>query len=632
VPYTASNEPSTAAVGALPNLATKLSGRAAAGGGAEAGYSRREPARRPRFDAVVCRRVLWRLLRGYLRPYARQIATIVVFQLMATIASLFLPSINGDIIDGGVATGDTTYILQMGGVMLAVAGFQIACQITAVYVGAKVAMGYGRDLRAGIFHHVGRLSASEVGTIGAPSLITRTTNDVQQIQILVLMSMTLLVMAPIMCVGGIVMAVREDLALSRLLLVAVPVLAGSIGLLISRMIPKFRAMQPKIDGLNRVLREQITGMRVVRAFVREPAEHDRFEVGNGELTAIALQIGKLQALMWPTVMLVFNASSIAVMWFGSHGIADGSLEVGALTAYLAYLIQILVAVMMTTFMSTMIPRAAVCAERIVEVLDTTPGVAPPAKPTAPAAATGEVEFRGVEFRYPGAATPVLSELTFTARPGQITAIIGATGAGKTTLLELIPRLADPTAGSVWIDGVDVRERDPDELWGRIGMVPQRSYLFTGTIASNLRFGKPDATDDELWAALDIAQGRDFVEQMPQQLDTPIAQGGTNVSGGQRQRLAIARALVRNPAVLLLDDAFSALDLATEARLRAALAPRIANVAVILVAQRIASIRDADQILVIDAGKLVGVGTHAELVTRCPTYAEIVTSQTEEHAA
>jgi len=446
------------------------------------------------------------------------------------------------------------------------------------------------------------------------------------------MSVTMLVMAPIMCIGGIVMAVREDLELSRLLLVCIPVLGGSIGFLISRMIPRFRAMQPKIDTVNRVLREQITGMRVIRAFVREPAEAGRFEEANGELTAITLRIGKLQALMWPTVMLVFNASSIAVMWFGSHGVADGTLEIGALTAYLAYLIQILVAVMMTTFMSIMIPRAAVCAERIVEVLDTEPAVAPPAAPVAPAAETGEVELRGVEYRYPGAAAPVLADLSFTARPGQVTAIIGATGAGKTTLLELIPRLGDPTAGAVLIDGVDVRRRDPEALWARIAMVPQRAYLFTGTVATNLRFGRPDATDEELWAALELAQAADFVRELPQRLDAPIAQGGTNVSGGQRQRLAIARALLRDAGVFIFDDSFSALDLATEARLRAALAPRLARATVIVVAQRIASIRRADQILVLDGGRLVGAGSHAQLMQACPTYVEIVTSQTEEQEA
>ena len=573
--------------------------------------------------------MLLRLLRTYLRPYRTELAIIVVLQLAATIASLYLPSINGRIIDRGVATGDTTYILERGGMMLAIAAVQIACSIAAVWFGARVAMSYGRDLRAGIFEHVGRLSAREVGKVGAPSLITRTTNDVQQVQMLVLMSVTMLVMAPIMCIGGIVMALREDVTLSKLLLVCVPALAASIGLIIGRMIPKFRVMQPKIDTVNRVLREQITGMRVMRAFVREPVEASRFDVANGELTDIALRIGKLQAMMWPTVMLVFNASSVAVLWFGSKQIAAGALEIGSLTAYLAYLIQILVAVMMTTFISIMIPRAAVCAERIVEVLDMKPQVAPPAAPVVPAQLTGTVELRGVEYRYESATAPVLSDISFVARPGEITAIIGSTGAGKSTLLDLVPRLADPTAGTVLVDGVDVRQRAPEELWARIGMVPQRAYLFTGTVASNLRFGNPDATDDQLWAALEVAQAKDFVEKMPERLEAPIAQGGTNVSGGQRQRLAIARALLRDPAVLLLDDSFSALDLATESRLRTALAPRLANTAVIVVAQRVASIRHAHQIIVLDAGRIVGKGTHDALVTSCPTYAEIVTSQTEE---
>jgi len=576
--------------------------------------------------------MLVRLLRTYLRPYLRPLGIVVVLQLLSAIATLALPSLNGDIIDRGVAVGDVGFILVHGGLMLALAGFQIACAIAAVYVGARVAMGYGRDLRGAVFHHVGRLSAREVGKIGAPSLITRTTNDVQQVQILVLMTVTMFVTAPIMCVGGIVMALREDLVLSRLLLVCIPVLGGSIGMVIALMVPKFRAMQPKIDTVNRLLREQITGMRVVRAFVREPAEVSRFEDANAQLTAIALAVGRLQALMWPTVMLVFNVSSAAVLWFGARRVADGALETGALIAYISYLMQILMAVMMTTFLSMIIPRAAVCAERILEVLDMTPAVAPPARPVTPASRAGVVELRGVEYRYPGAAAPVLSDISFTARPGQITAIVGSTGAGKTTLLELIPRLGDPTAGAVLVDGVDVRERDPEDLWSQIGMVPQRSYLFTGTIASNLRFGKPDATDDELWAALEIAQGKEFVAALPQGLETPIAQGGTNVSGGQRQRLAIARALLRAPSVFLFDDAFSALDLATEARLRAALRPRIRQAAVIVVAQRVASIRDADQILVLDGGTLVGRGTHAELLATCPTYAEIVASQLREDEA
>jgi ATP-binding cassette subfamily B protein len=493
-------------------------------------------------------------------------------------------------------------------------------------------MAFGRDLRGVLFHHVGRLSAREVGKFGAPSLITRTTNDVQQVQMLVLMSATMFVMAPIMCAGGVVMALRGDLSLSRLLLVCIPALAGSVGLILSRMIPRFRAMQPKIDAVNRVLREQITGMRVVRAFVSEPAEASRFEAANEDLTAIALRVGGLQAHIFPTVMLVFNASSVAVLWFGGHRVGEGSLEVGALIAYLSYLMQILMSVMMTTFLAIMIPRAAVCAERIGEVLDTAPAIAAPASPRAPAAETGVVELRDVEYRYPGATAPVLAGISFVARPGEVTAIIGSTGAGKTTLLELIPRLGDPTAGAVLVDELDVREREPEALWARIGMVPQRAYLFSGTVAGNLRFGDPDATDEQLWAALEIAQARDFVAALPGGLDAPIAQGGTNLSGGQRQRLAIARALVRNPGVFIFDDSFSALDLATESRLRAALAARTRDATVILVAQRVASIRDAHQILVLDGGKLVGRGTHAELLKSCPTYLEIVTSQTEAEDA
>ena len=576
--------------------------------------------------------MLWRLLKTYLRPYWRSLAIVVVLQLIGTLALLYLPSLNGDIIDMGVARGDASYILTTGGVMLAIAAGQIACSIAAVYVGARLAMSYGRDLRGAIFHHVGLLSAREVGKVGAPSLITRTTNDVQQVQMLVLMLVTMFVNVPIMCIGGIVMALHEDLTLSRLLVVCIPVLAGCMGLIIARMIPLFRKLQPKIDTLNRVLREQITGMRVVRAFVREPAEAARFEGANEDLTATAVRLGKLQAMMFPIVMLVFNASSVAVLWFGAKRIDGGSLEVGALTAYLSYLMQILVAVMISTFMAVMIPRAAVCAERIIEVLDMPPTIAPPAAPVVPSALTGTVELRGVEYRYPGAAAPVLADISFTARPGEVTAIIGSTGAGKTTLLELIPRLSDPTAGTVLVDGTDVREREPEELWSRLGMVPQRAYLFTGTVASNLRFGNPDATDEQLWAALEVAQAKDFVEAMPERLDAPIAQGGTNVSGGQRQRLSIARALLREPTVFLFDDSFSALDLATEAKLRTALRSRTANAAVILVAQRVASIVDADQILVIDGGKIVGRGTHAELLAANATYQEIVSSQAEDREA
>lgn len=579
--------------------------------------------------------MLGRLLRRYLAPYKKDIALVVLLQLIGTVATLYLPSLNADIIDRGVATGDVAYILELGAVMLGISLVQIVCSLAAVYTGTKVAMAYGRDLRGAIFHHVGALSTREVGKIGAPSLITRTTNDVQQLQMLVVMGVTMLVMAPIMCVGGIVMALREDLQLSKLLLVSVPALAASIGVIVGKMIPQFREMQPRIDGVNRILREQITGMRVVRAFVREPVETARFETANHELTENAMRVGRLQALMFPTVMLVFNASSVAVLWFGAKQIDAGALEVGALIAYLSYLMQILFSVMMTTFMAVMIPRAAVCAERIVEVLDLEPRVAAPAAPVAPVAGSdqaGVVELRGVEYRYPGAEKPVLGDLSFIARPGEVTAIIGSTGAGKTTLLELIPRLGDPSAGTVLVDGVDVRQREPEELWARLGMVPQRPYLFSGTIASNLRFGNPGATDDELWAALEVAQAKDFVEAMPQKLEAPIAQGGTNVSGGQRQRLSIARALLRNPGVFLFDDAFSALDLATEARLRAALRHRTASATVLLVAQRVASVIDAAQILVLDGGRLVGRGTHKELLETCPTYAEIVSSQLQSKEA
>ena len=575
--------------------------------------------------------MLSRLLGRFLRPYLRPLAAIVVLQLIATIASLYLPGLNAHIIDRGVTTGDTTFILTTGGQMLAIAGLQIACTITAVLFGAKVAMGYGRDMRAAIFHHIGGFSAREVGKFGAPSLITRTTNDVQQIQMLVLMVCTMLVTSPIMCVGGIVMALRQDVALSKLLLIAVPLLAGAVGFIISRMVPQFRAMQVRLDTVSRVLREQINGMRVVRAFVRERAEATRFDHANAELTENTLAVGKLQALMFPTVMLVFNASSVAVLWFGSHNIADGHLQIGALTAFLSYLMQILVAVMIATFMSIMIPRAAVCADRIAEVLDTESSVVPPASPVIPDV-RGTVEFRAAEYRYPGAELPVLSRIAFSAQPGQSTAIIGGIGAGKTTLLDLIPRLIDTTSGQVIVDGVDVRELDLEALWSRIGMVPQRPYLFSGTIATNLRYGNPSATDDELWAALEIAQGRDFVEAMPDKLDAPIAQGGTNVSGGQRQRLSIARALLRKPSIFLFDDSFSALDLATEARLRVALRPHTVAATVIMVAQRVASIIDADQIIVLDAGAIVGLGTHAELMRTCATYVEIVRSQQGEAAA
>ncbi|MFG1821581.1 ABC transporter ATP-binding protein [Microbispora bryophytorum] len=570
--------------------------------------------------------MLSRLLRTYLRPYSPALTAVVLFQLVGTIASLYLPSLNADIIDQGVATGDTGYILATGGWMLTVSLVQIACSIAAVYHGARVAAGFGRDVRSAVFHRVSGFSQREVAEFGAPSLITRNTNDVQQIQMLVVMTCTMLVAAPIMGVGGIIMALRQDVGLSWLMLVCVPVLLVSIGLIVFRMVPQFRAMQTRIDVVNQVLREQLSGIRVVRAFVREREEIHRFAQANDELTGTALRVGRLTALIFPTVMLILNASSVAVLWFGSARVDSGEMQVGALTAFLMYLMQILMSMMMATFISIMIPRAAVCAERIAEVLDTESSVRPPERPVRQVDRRAELELRDVEFRYPGAQAPVLSGVSFHVTAGRTTAIIGSTGSGKTTLLSLVPRLFDATSGAVLIDGADVRDLDPQMLWTRIGLVPQKPYLFTGTVASNLRYGNPDATDEELWQALEIAQARDFVEAMPEGLQAPIAQGGTNVSGGQRQRLSIARALVAEPEIYLFDDSFSALDLTTDAKLRAALRPHTADAAVVIVAQRVSTIADADQIVVLDDGVVVGIGTHDELLDSCPTYVEIVESQ------
>jgi ATP-binding cassette subfamily B protein len=486
-------------------------------------------------------------------------------------------------------------------------------------------MAFGRDLRSAIFHRVGTFSAREVNAFGAPSLITRTTNDVQQVRMLVVMSATMMVAAPIMCVGGIVMALRQDVGLSWLMLVSVPALVVAIGLIVRRMIPRFRVMQVRIDGVNRVLREQITGVRVVRAFVRERHETRRFAQANSDLTLTALQAGRLMVMIFPTVMLILNASSVAVLWFGAARVDSGQMQIGSLTAFLAYLLQILMAVMMATFMAVMIPRASVCADRIGEVLATDSSVTPPVAPVTAVAGRGSVELRDVEMRYPGADAAVLRGVSWRAGPGTTTAIVGGTGTGKTTLVSLIPRLFDVTAGAVLIDGVDVRDLDPDLLWSRVGLVPQRPYLFTGTVASNLRYGNPHAGDAELWEALDIAQARDFVEEAGG-LEAAVTQGGTNVSGGQRQRLCIARALVRRPEVYLFDDSFSALDLATDARVRAALKSVTADAAVVIVAQRVSTIVDADQIVVLDGGTVVGLGTHDDLLVECPTYAEIVESQ------
>ncbi|WP_377640223.1 ABC transporter ATP-binding protein [Oryzobacter terrae] len=570
--------------------------------------------------------MLYRLVRTHLRPYAVPLGVLLALQLVATLASLYLPSLNGRIIDEGVAVGDTGFILTAGMGMLAVSFVQILATIAATRIGAQTAASLGRDVRSSVFRRVGDFSAQELSRFGAPTLISRSTNDVTQVQTVVYMGLAMMVSAPIMMVGGIVMALREDVGLSWLVAVAVPALAVAIGLVIRRMVPHFKAMQKSVDSVNRILREQITGVRVVRAFVREDVERERFGGANETYTATATAVGRLMALAFPLVMVIFNASTVAVLWFGAVRVDDGSMQIGALTAFMAYLIQILMSVMMATFMAMMIPRATVSAGRIQEVLDTESSVHLPEQPQRIPAGPVAVELRGVSFAYPGAESPVLREVSIRCEPGTTTAVVGSTGAGKTTLLGLVPRLHDATGGQVLVGGVDVRDADPEDLWSHLGLVPQRPYLFTGTVASNLRYGDPDATDDELWEALRIAQGEDFVRAMPDGLESPIAQGGTNVSGGQRQRLAIARALVSKADVYLFDDAFSALDVATDARLRAALRPVTREATVVVVAQRVSTIIHADRIVVLDDGEVVGQGTHDELLASCPTYVEIVESQ------
>ncbi|MBB5103312.1 ABC transporter ATP-binding protein [Streptomyces spectabilis] len=577
--------------------------------------------------------MLIRLLRTHLGPYKKPIALLVLLQFLQTCASLYLPTLNADIIDKGVVKGDTGYILSFGAVMLAVTVVQMACNIGAVLYGARTSAEVGRDLRSAVFDRVQSFSAREMGQFGAPTLITRTTNDVQQVQTLVLMAFTLMVSAPIMCVGGIVMALGQDVPLSGVLLAVVPVLGISVSLIVRRLRPLFRTMQERLDTVNRVLREQITGNRVIRAFVRDGYEKERFRGANGELTEVSLASGKLLALMFPVVMTVVNLSSIAVVWFGAHRIDSGDMEIGALTAFLAYLLQIVMAVMMATFMFMMIPRAEVCAERIQEVLDTEASVVPPAEPVRELRGHGHLELRDAGFRYPGAEEPVLKGIDLTARPGETTAVIGSTGSGKSTLLSLVPRLMDVTEGEVLVNGVAVSAVEPALLARTVGLVPQKPYLFAGTVASNLRYGNPDATDDELWHALEVAQAKGFVESLEEGLDAPIAQGGTNVSGGQRQRLSIARTLVQRPEIYLFDDSFSALDYATDAALRSALARETREATVVIVAQRVSTIRDADRIVVLDEGRVVGVGRHHELMDDNETYREIVLSQlTEAEAA
>jgi ATP-binding cassette, subfamily B, multidrug efflux pump len=576
--------------------------------------------------------MLIRLLKTYLDRYRKPLLAVLGLQFVQATASLYLPSLNAKIIDRGVSTGNTGYIWSTGLLMLGITLVQITFAVGAVYFGSQAAMGFGRDVRSGLFHQVTGYSAKEVSMFGAPSLITRITNDVQQVQLLVLMACTMLLAAPITAIGGVVMALREDSGLSWILVVSVPTLAVCLALVISRMVPQFRLMQVRIDGVNRVLREQIIGIRVVRAFVREPDERDRFAKVNQDVTDTALVAGRLMALMFPTVTIILNVSNVAVLWLGANRIGSGHMTIGSLVAFLVYLTQILMAVMMATFIAVLAPRAAVSAERIQEVLDTPSSVVTPAHPVTELAVRGSLELRHAGFSYPGAASPVLHDISFTASAGQTTAIVGSTGSGKTTLIGLVPRLFDATGGAVLVDGVDVRDADPDALRNRIGLVPQKPYLFSGTVASNLRYGKPDATDEELWEALTIAQARDFVERMPGGLDAEIVQGGSNVSGGQRQRLAIARALVRKPEIYLFDDSFSALDLATDAKLRAALAPHVTDAAVVIVAQRVSTIVNADQIVVLEDGMMVGCGTHDQLIDDCPTYAEIIASQIGQQAA
>ncbi|HEY7107226.1 MAG TPA: ABC transporter ATP-binding protein [Acidimicrobiia bacterium] len=567
-----------------------------------------------------------RLIRTYLFPYRKLLLLVLVFQTVQTILTLLIPTINADIINKGVITGDTGYVYRVGALMLGVTLVQVVFAVIAIYFGSKAAMAFGRDVRGGVFRRVTSFSTSDVNRFGPSSLITRITNDVQQTQLLVAMICTLFIAAPIMIVGGLFFAIREDGTLSLILLVAIPALVFSMGLVVRRLVPQFEFMQARIDRVNQVLREQITGMRVVRAFVREPEEGQRFGVANDNLTDTSLRAGRLQAFLFPSVMLVLNVSSAAAVWIGGSRVGAGDMQIGTMIAFLTYLIQILTAVMMATFVAVMWPRAAVCAARLVEVLDTEPSLKAPASPLPELPERASLEMRNVTFSYPGAEEPVLKEISFRVGPGEKLAVVGSTGAGKTTLISLGPRLYDATSGAVLVDGADVRDVEPEMLWQHVGLIPQRPYLFSGTVASNLRFGNADATDDDLWEALEIAQGRDFVAAMPRGLRSRIAQGGTNVSGGQRQRLAIARALVKKPDVYLFDDSFSALDLTTDARLRAALEPVVADAAVVIVAQRISTILDADQILVVEEGRNVGLGTHTELLETCPTYVEIVESQ------
>jgi ATP-binding cassette, subfamily B, multidrug efflux pump len=574
------------------------------------------------------------LFRVYLRPYAAPLALVMVLLLIGAIGNLYLPDLNADIINNGVARGDNDYILRIGALMLGVTAVLGVAAVVAVYWGARVAMGFGRDLRSAIFTKVETFSQVEVNHFGPASLITRNTNDVQQVQTVVFMALTVMISAPILIVGGIFMALRTDVPLSGLLVVVLPLMALIIGVVMSRLIPLFRAMQVKIDRINQVMREKLAGVRVIRAFVRTGHEEGRFDEASRDLFATTLRVNRMFAVMIPTMTAIFNLSTVAVIWFGAMRVSDGAMPIGNLTAFLQYLMQILFAVLTAVFMFILVPRGAVSAGRIREVLDSEPTIRDPENPIVPSdpAQHGVVEFRDVEFRYPGAEDPVLRGISFRAAPGETTAIVGSTGSGKSTLINLIPRFYDATSGSVLVDGVDVREMDREYLWSRIGLVPQKAFLFGGTVASNLRFGDDDATEDELWRALEIAQGKEFVGEMEGGLDAPITQGGSNVSGGQRQRLAIARALIRKNGIFVFDDSFSALDFATDARLRAALAKELGAATVIIVAQRVGTIMNADRIIVMDGGAVVGIGTHRELLADNETYREIVYSQLSEAEA
>ena len=570
--------------------------------------------------------MLINLLQEKLRPYRRLLWIVVVFQAVQSLAGLYLPTLNARIIDRGITQGDTNYIWRVGGLMLLTTLVQVLLSIAAIYFGSRASMAFGRDTRSALFHQVNSFSSREVAHFGAPSLITRITNDVQQVQMLVLTTCTLLVAAPFTAIGGLVLALQQDVNLSWIIVIAVPLVMIILGTVVSKMVPTFRVMQVRIDRINEILREQLSGIRVVRAFVREPQEMARFQEANHDVAQTALRGGRLMSLMFPTATFIVNLSCVAVVWFGSNRIAAGQMKLGPMVAFLTYLAQILMSVMMATFMAAIWPRAAVSAERIQEVLSTTSSVPIPTHPTPITQTRVDLELRNVDFEYPGAASPVLHNISFKVAAGETLAIIGSTGSGKTTLLNLVARLFDATSGAVLIDGVDVSDMAPAELWSRIGLVPQKPYLFSGTISSNLRYGKQDATEQEMWNALTIAQADSFVREMPGGLEAVIAQGGTNVSGGQRQRLAIARALIRQPEIYLFDDSFSALDLSTDAKLRAALIPHLKDSVTLIVGQRVSTIRHADQILVLEDGLVVGLGTHEELRRSCPTYEEIVLSQ------